>query len=149
MIYTNKTKLALNLCFEVHKNQKDKSGLPYVFHPFHLAEQMDDEKSVIVALLHDVVEDSDMTFKELEDMGFDDDIIDALKLMTHEKDVDYFEYISKIKSNPIATKVKLADLRHNSDSTRLEKLTERDIQRENKYKKAIDMLLDNKSNEKM
>ena len=140
MIYTKETKKALKLCFEVHKEQIDKSGLPYVFHPFHLAEQMDDENSVIVALLHDVVEDSEMTFEDLEDMGFNEEVMDALRLLTHEDDVDYFEYVNKIKENPLAKKVKLADLRHNSDASRLEKLTQRDIERANKYKKAIQIL---------
>lgn len=145
MIYTKETKKALKLCFEVHKEQKDKSGLPYVFHPFHLAEQMDDENSVIVALLHDVVEDSDMTFIDLEKMGFSIEVISALKLLTHEHDVDYFEYVNKIKENPLATKVKLADLKHNSDASRLEKMTEKDIGRANKYKKAI-QILENRCN---
>lgn len=140
MIYTKETKKAMKLCFEVHKEQKDKSGLPYVFHPFHLAEQMDDENSVVVALLHDVVEDSEMTFEDLEAMGFHKEVINALKLLTHEDDVDYFEYVNKIKENPLATKVKLADLRHNSDASRLDKMTQRDIERANKYKKAIQVL---------
>ena len=69
MIYTKMTKAALNLCFEAHKNQRDKSGMPYVFHPFHLAEQMKDEKTTIVALLHDVVEDSDVTLDDVRNMG--------------------------------------------------------------------------------
>lgn len=140
MIYTNETKKALKLCFEVHKEQKDKSGLPYVFHPFHLADQMDDENSVIVALLHDVVEDSDKTFEDLIEMGFKHEIIDALKLLTHEEDVDYFEYVLKIKENELAKKVKLADLRHNSDTSRLDKMTEKDSQRVHKYRKAIEIL---------
>lgn len=140
MIYTNETKKALKLCFEVHKEQKDKSGLPYVFHPFHLADQMDDENSVIVALLHDVVEDSDKTFEDLIEMGFKHEIIDALKLLTHEEDVDYFEYVLKIKENELAKKVKLADLRHNSDTSRLDKITEKDSQRVHKYRKAIEIL---------
>lgn len=140
MIYTKETKKALKLCFEVHKEQIDKSGLPYVFHPFHLAEQMDDENSVIVALLHDVVEDSNITFEDLEAMRFSVEVMNALRLLTHENGVDYFEYVNRIKENPLATKVKLADLRHNSDTSRLEKLTQRDIERANKYKKAIQIL---------
>lgn len=140
MIYTKETKKALKLCFEVHKEQIDKSGLPYVFHPFHLAEQMDDENSVIVALLHDVVEDCNITFEDLEAMRFSVEVMNALRLLTHKNGVDYFEYVNRIKENPLATKVKLADLRHNSDTSRLEKLTQRDIERANKYKKAIQIL---------
>lgn len=65
MVYTEQTKKALKLCFEVHKNQVDKSGMPYVFHPFHLAEQMTDEKSTVVALLHDVIEDTDLLWSSV------------------------------------------------------------------------------------
>ena len=74
MIYTPQTKIALKLCFEAHKDQLDKSGMPYVFHPFHLAEQMDSEKTTVVALLHDVVEDTDYTLEDLTEMGFDSDL---------------------------------------------------------------------------
>ena len=71
MIYTKKTKKALGLCFEAHKEQLDKSGLPYVFHPFHLAEQMQTEETVVVALLHDVMEDTSYTAEDLKSEGFD------------------------------------------------------------------------------
>lgn len=85
MIYTDLTKKALKLCFEAHKEQVDKSGMPYVFLPFHLAEQMKDEATTVVALLHDVVEDTATSFEDLEKQGFSDEIINALKLLTHEK----------------------------------------------------------------
>lgn len=140
MIYTEKTKKALKLCFEAHKAQLDKSGMPYVFHPFHLAEQMKDENTTIVALLHDVIEDTDYTFNDLIAMGFDGAIIEAIKLMTHEEGVPYMDYVEKIKSNPIAREVKLADLRHNSDLSRLDAPTEKDKMRVEKYRKAIVLL---------
>ena len=140
MIYTDLSKKALKLCFDVHQHQLDKSGMPYVFHPFHLAEQMDDENAVIVALLHDVVEDSDMTFDDLVNMEFPDDVIEALKLLTHEKNVSYDDYIQKIKTNPLAVKVKLADLKHNSDLSRLNYIDEKALKRVQKYKKAIEIL---------
>lgn len=120
MIYTNLTKKALKLCFNAHINQVDKTGLPYVFHPFHLAEQMNSEDEVCVALLHDTVEDTDITFEDLINEGFNDNIINALKLLTHNDDTPYMDYIYKIKGNPLARKVKLADLYHNSDLTRLD-----------------------------
>lgn len=119
MIYTHLTKKAMKISFEAHKDQTDKSGLPYIFHPVHLAEQMTDENTTCVALLHDVVEDTDITFEQLEKEGFSKEIIDALKLMTHDKSVPYMDYVKEIKTNSIATAVKLADLRHNSDLTRL------------------------------
>lgn len=140
MIYTEKTKKALKLCFEAHKAQLDKSGMPYVFHPFHLAEQMKDETTTVVALLHDVVEDTDYTFNDLIAMGFDGAIIEAIELMTHEEGVPYMDYVEKIKSNPIAREVKLADLRHNSDLSRLDAPTEKDKMRVEKYRKAIVLL---------
>jgi (p)ppGpp synthase/HD superfamily hydrolase len=140
MIYTENTKKALKLCFEAHKNQTDKSGMPYVFHPFHLAEQMQTEETTIVALLHDVVEDTDYTLEDLSAMGFSKEVTDAIALMTHDDDTEYMDYVRAIKDNPIAKAVKLADLRHNSDSTRLEFLDERAINRELKYKEAIKLL---------
>ena len=109
MIYTPLTKKALKISFKAHKDQVDKSGLPYVYHPFHLAEQMNDEYSTCVALLHDVVEDTDITLDDLASEGFPAEVIDALALMTHDDNVPYMDYVRKIKTNPIATKVKLAD----------------------------------------
>ena len=140
MIYTNLTKKALKLCFEAHKEQVDKSGMPYVFHPFHLAEQMTDEATTIVALLHDVVEDTELTFDDLEKQGFGEEIISALKLLTHNDDTPYMDYVAKIKNNKIATAVKLADLRHNSDLTRLDVVDEKALKRKEKYEKAIKLL---------
>lgn len=140
MIYTEKTKRALKLCFEAHKDQLDKSGLPYVFHPFHLAEQMKDEATTIVALLHDVVEDTDYTFEDLEGMGFGEEVIEALKLLTHDGTVPYMDYVANLKHNPIARAVKLADLSHNSDPTRLEVMDEWAIKRAEKYKAAMELL---------
>ena len=143
MIYTELTKKALRICFDAHKEQNDKTGMPYVFHPFHLAEQMTDEISTVCALLHDVVEDTEMTLGDLSDMGFPKEVIEVLELLTHEKDVPYFDYIEKISKNPIAKKVKLADLAHNSDLTRFaeNELDDYAIARNEKYKKAIEMLL--------
>jgi len=140
MIYTDMTKKAMMIAFQAHKNQTDKSGMPYIYHPVHLAEQMKDEETTCVALLHDVVEDTDWTLDELREQGFDARIIEALKLMTHAEGVPYMEYVTQIKPNPIAKVVKLADLRHNSDLTRLNEVNEKALARVEKYKKAIAML---------
>lgn len=102
---------------------------------------MTDEKTICVALLHDVVEDTDITFEELENEGFSEDIIDALKLMTHDDSVPYMDYVKEIKTNRIATTVKIADLKHNCDLTRLDIVDEKAIKRVEKYKKAIELLL--------
>lgn len=140
MIYTDMTKKALRLCFDAHKDQKDKSDLPYVFHPFHLAEQMTDEATTIVALLHDVIEDTDVTLADLQAEGFSREILDAVALLTHDKSVNYTDYVLKIKENPIAKAVKLADLTHNSDTTRLEVVDEAALKRRQKYLDAIQLL---------
>lgn len=140
MIYTDLTKKAMNLMFELHKNQKEKSGVPYVFHPWHVAESMDDENSTIVALLHDSVEDTDITLDELRNEGFPEEVIEAIALMTHADGVSYMDYVKALAHNPIARKVKLADLRHNSDITRLNEITEKDLERVEKYKQAIKYL---------
>lgn len=115
--------------------------MPYVFHPFHLAEQMTTEETVITALLHDVVEDTDYTLEDLAGMGFPETVIDALRLMTHERSVPYLDYVRKIKTNEIARTVKLADLRHNSDVTRLDSVDEKTEKRLEKYTKAMEILL--------
>lgn len=140
MIYTDLTKKALKISFNAHKDQLDKSGMPYVYHPFHLAEQMDDEYSTCVALLHDVVEDTDMTLDDLSKI-FPKEVTDAIALMTHNDSVPYLDYVKEIKTNPIASKVKLADLKHNSDLTRLDKVDDKAIERVEKYKKAIEILV--------
>lgn len=140
MIYTPATKKALRLCFEAHKGQVDKSGMPYVFHPFHLAEQMKDENSTVVALLHDVVEDTNLTFDDLRAFGFENDIMEALMLLTHEDDIPYLTYVAAIKRNPIARAVKLADLQHNSDLSRLDIVDEKALNRKAKYTEAILLL---------
>lgn len=120
MIYSDKIKEAMNICFNAHKNDYDKAGYPYVFHPFFVASQMDDEDSTIVALLHDVVEDHEDMYNldDLRDL-FVDGVYNALVLLTHINDIPYMDYIKSIKNNPIARKVKLADLKHNSDVNRL------------------------------
>lgn len=140
MIYTPLTKKAMKLCFEAHKDQKDRTGLPYVFHPFHLAEQMKDEYSTAAALLHDVVEDTDTTFEDLQKEGIPEKVIEALRLLTYSPEVPYMEYVAKTASDPIAAAVKLADLNHNSDMSRLDNITDKDIQRHKKYLDAISLL---------
>ena len=147
MLYTDLTKKAMTIAYEKHAGQYDKGEMPYIFHPYHLAEQMgDDEYAICVALLHDVVEDTLTSFAELKSYGFPDEIIDALKCLTHDDRDEYLgAYIEKIKKNPLARKVKLADLKHNSDPTRLPpaenpKEETKRFKRMEKYAKAIDFL---------
>ena len=143
MIYTEMTIKAVKIAYDAHLGQLDYNGVPYIFHPYHLAEQMDDEISCTVALLHDVVEDTSITFADLEQM-FPKQVVEIIMLLTHDEKVDYFDYIRKIKTNAIATKVKLADIKHNSNEARSlgSNLTkEQLLYWKEKYAKAKEILL--------
>lgn len=118
MIYTILTNKAMRIAYHAHLGQTDKCGQPYIFHPFHLAEQMKDETTVCIALLHDVAEDTSVTLTNLE-QEFPPEITDALRLLTRKKGENYFDYIRALRSNSAARTVKLADLAHNSDLTRM------------------------------
>lgn len=122
MLYTPLTNKAMRIAYDAHHGQVDKGGLPYIFHPYHLAEQMEDEISCCAALLHDVVEDTGVTMEDLE-KEFPSEVIEVLKLLTHREDVPYFDYVRSIRTNPIAVKIKLADIAHNSDQSRCPGLT--------------------------
>lgn len=117
MIYTPMVNRALRLAYRAHAGQLDRGGVPYIFHPYHLAEQMDDERSICVALLHDVVEDTPVTLEEIQ-REFPSEIAEAVALLTHDPSTDYFAYVRRLKANPLARKVKLADLMHNADQAR-------------------------------
>ena len=140
MIYTPDTKKALQLCFRAHRDQTDKSGMPYVFHPFHLAEQMTTEDTTVAALLHDVVEDTHYTFEDLRQLGFAPQVLEALQLLTHDDRIPYQDYVRALKKNPIARAVKRADLRHNSDLSRLDVVDDTALRRNAKYAQALALL---------
>jgi (p)ppGpp synthase/HD superfamily hydrolase len=140
MIYTDLTKKAMILAYEAHRGQEDHSGVPYVFHPLHLAEQMETEETTVAALLHDVAEDTDYTLADLREMGFPEPVLEALALLTHDPAVPYLDYVRALKDNPIARAVKLADLTHNSDLTRLDQVRQKDLERVEKYRRAMEIL---------
>ena len=145
MIYTELTTKAMRLAYDAHYGQFDKAGLPYVFHPLHLAEQMTDEISTCVALLHDVVEDTDVTLEDLKE-EFPLAVVEAVELLTHKKETRYSDYIERLKSNPVAKKVKLADIAHNSDESRFSGVSHHDTEgierRRIKYARAKAILED-------
>ena len=122
MYYSQLVKTACTILFQAHKDDLDKGGYPYVFHPFYLATQMDDEASTCVALLHDVIEDHGdvYSFADLERAGFPASVLDALRLLTHAEGVPYMDYVQALAKNPIARRVKCADLRHNLDTRRID-----------------------------
>ena len=140
MIYTKLTMEAMKIAYAAHHGQVDKAGMPYVLHPVHLAEQMEDEYSTCVALLHDVVEDTAVTLEDLKKV-FPQPVIEAVALMTHAKEEPYLEYVAKLKANPIARAVKLADIAHNSDQSRVPDMAPelRSYFRE-KYRAAYELL---------
>jgi (p)ppGpp synthase/HD superfamily hydrolase len=132
---------AIELAVEKHKGQVDKGGAPYILHPLFILTRMDTETEKIVAVLHDIIEDTEVTFKDLKSCGFSDEVLNALQCLTRRNDEDYFIYIERIKNNPIAIKVKLADLEHNMDLRRIKNLTDQDVIRSvKKYKRAWDEL---------
>ena len=130
----------MQLCFDAHQGQTDKSGLPYVFHPMHVAEQMQDEITTIVALLHDVVEDTTYTLEDLRERGFPEEVVEVVYLLTKQKGLPEQEYYERIKKNPVAKTVKLADLRHNSDFTRLNIINDDALAKYGSYKEKTRFL---------
>ena len=142
MIYSPLTKKALNICYRAHQGQMDHGGMPYVFHPVHVAESMSPEEETCTALLHDVLEDTSMGLGDLRREGIPDQVLEALSLLKHDLTVPYMEYVLLIRQNALARTVKLADLAHNSELGRLEKVTPYDRRRRMKYLIAAALLKD-------
>ena len=132
---------AIEIAVEAHKGQIDKGGSPYILHPLRVMMSVDGESEKIVGVLHDVVEDSDWTFEDLLADGFSSEVIEALKSVTKISDNEgYDSFIQRAIRNPIGHKVKIADLRDNLDVTRISDITDKDVKRINKYKKALKIL---------
>lgn len=130
-----------------HAGQVDRAGAPYILHPLavatDVAKQGYSDEYIITALLHDAIEDTSLTLEDISNMfpePLNQDVIRALKLLTHDKSEPYLDYIGKIKNDQIAKAVKRADLRHNMDLSRLPDITEKDLQRKKKYETAYSLL---------
>ena len=134
-------KKAYELACIAHKDQKDKAGKDYISHPILVALQCETTKEKIAALLHDAIEDSDgkVTIEMFKEY-FSDEIIEAIKQLTHDDKDAYFEYLKKMTS-PIALRVKLADLTMNMDLSRIANVTKQDLIRTERYKKAKEFVL--------
>ena len=132
---------AFFLCVIKHWKQRDKAGKRYIWHPIHVMLNVEGYNEKIVALLHDIVEDTDVTVPDLKNLKFSKEVIEAVDVITKKKDQEYFSYLDLIKNNNIAKKVKIEDLKHNSDLKRLKSITQKDIDRAMKYKKALDYLI--------
>jgi (p)ppGpp synthase/HD superfamily hydrolase len=133
---------ALEIAVESHKNQKQKDGTPYALHPIRLSMSLESEEQKIVALLHDVVEDTNWTFEDLVREGFSESVIEALRLLTHTDGSLYEDYVERLASNSLAKAVKKADLADNMDFKRIPEPTEGDFSRLQKYHRAWRRLRD-------
>lgn len=139
---------AVNLAITAHAGQKDRAGKEYIYHPLFVAESLAkegaNEAAIIAALLHDVAEDTDITLNQIEYVFSDSkhkaEIMEALRLLKHEKNVPYMDYVQALKNNDIARKVKCADLQHNMMLNRLPHITDKDLERVMKYKRAYEIL---------
>ena len=134
--------LALEIAKEAHAGQTDKAGLDYILHPLQVAAEVTTDEEKAVALLHDIIEDTDVTASELLAKGLPDNVVEAVEALTKKHNQNYAAYLAGVKKNRLATAVKLADLKHNSDLSRLEKITQKDRERAEKYRKAIEYLSD-------
>jgi len=134
---------AIAIAAEAHAGQKDRAGAPYILHPIRLMIQMDSEDAMMAAVLHDVVENSVWTLDDLRKEEFSNEVLNAVDSLTHrdKEGEDYWDYIQRAKSDPIAIKVKLADLEDNLNPDRLNEVTEKDEKRFDRYRKAQEMLL--------
>lgn len=138
--YNSLLKLAIKVAEEAHKGQTDKGGNPYFEHPKAVAAQVNNTEHKIVAYLHDVVEDTEITLDDLSEMGFTFRIVNSVRLLTKTKELTYEEYLKRLKSDDNARHVKIADLRHNMDISRIPEPTEKDYKRLEKYRKSLRFL---------
>jgi (p)ppGpp synthase/HD superfamily hydrolase len=127
---------AISIATQAHLGQRDKMGAPYITHPLRVMARVDTEAEKIVAILHDVVEDTPVTMENLKSEGFPDELLQALDCVTNRPDEPYEDFVQRSASNPIALRVKIADLEDNMDVRRLETITAKDAERLNKYLKA-------------
>ena len=139
MLYTPKIIECLRFVEELHHGQYDKIGAPYILHPVFVAEQMDTEKATIVALLHDVIEDTSITLDDLRDKGYSDEIIVAIDALTRRTGETYSAYIERLSNNKLARRVKIADLRHNLQPERIAMFGNTSLVK--RYQKALRMLI--------
>lgn len=133
--------LAIKIAYQVHEGQLDKAGKPYISHPLTVMAQMDTVECQIVAVLHDAIEDSDLTVEDLKRRGFPEVITDAIAAITKFDGELYEDYLLRVISNAIAIKVKIADVTHNMDISRIANPTDRDFIRLEKYKKVLEQLM--------
>ena len=138
---TNYVEKALKLALEIHAGQVDKAGKPYILHPLRLMSKFSTDDEMITALMHDVVEDGDITLADLENLGFSKNVVSAIDCLTKRDNESYEAFINRINQNSLAKKIKIEDLKDNMDLTRLDSISDKDIARVKKYHKALSILL--------
>lgn len=131
---------AIQIATKAHLGQVDKSGQPYILHPLRLMLRVHTDAERIVAILHDVVEDSDISIEVLKTLGFSNEIINAINCLSKRSNEDYSDFIQRILENPLATKIKIEDIKDNLDITHLKEITEKDLNRIKKYHDALNLL---------
>jgi (p)ppGpp synthase/HD superfamily hydrolase len=131
---------SLEIALKAYSGQKDKAGQTYILHPLRLMAKMDTDEERAVALLHDVIEDSDHTAEDLLAQGIPSNIVDAVQCLSKIKGENYELFIKRVKTNSLATKVKMADIEDNINILRLETITEKDLLRVAKYHRAWKLL---------
>ena len=138
MMNTNNELLekALAIATKAHAEQTDKAGMAYIFHPIRVSCRCFTDEEKIVALLHDIIEDTDVTADYLLSEGFPRNIVDAILSVTRNEDESYGDFIRRCRLNHIGRQVKLHDLEDNMDISRLPQVTEKDLARLNKYIEA-------------
>ncbi|HEY0735347.1 MAG TPA: HD domain-containing protein [Herpetosiphonaceae bacterium] len=132
---------AIAIAAQAHQEQRDKAGAPYILHPLRMMAQMRGEDERIVAVLHDLIEDTEWTLDQLRAEGFSDDVLEAIDCLTRRDDESYEAFIERASHNELARKVKLADLEDNMDLRRIAEVTDKDLERLHKYHRARQMLL--------
>ncbi|HEX6293200.1 MAG TPA: hypothetical protein VFZ66_28720 [Herpetosiphonaceae bacterium] len=132
---------AIAIAAQAHQDQIDKAGAPYMLHPMRMLMRMSTETEMIVAVLHDLVEDTDWTFEQLREEGFAEEVIEALHCLTRQAHETYEAFIERASTNPIARSVKLADLEDNMDLRRIDTVTDKDLERLKKYHRARQFLM--------
>jgi hypothetical protein len=128
---------AIAIAAQAHEGQIDKAGVPYILHPLRVMLRLSSMEERIVAVLHDVVEDSDVTIEDLQAEGFSAVILEALDSVTKKPGEAYDDFVLRAAANPIGRRVKLADLEDNCDLSRITHPTPRDYERIKKYQRAI------------
>ncbi|MHB9030476.1 MAG: GTP pyrophosphokinase [Candidatus Latescibacterota bacterium] len=124
---------AVNLAFRVHAESMDRNGAPYILHPLRVMQRMRTEREQVIAILHDTVEDSDLSLDDLRREGFPEEVVAGVDALTRREGESYDEYVDRVKINPEAVRVKLGDLEDNMDLRRLPDITEQDVERLRRY----------------